>query len=254
MDVPLHSRGFTLIELLVSVAIVLILGGMFVANYNGFNNTQTLKKSVSDLVTNLEDVRAMAAAGIKPGGCDTLVGYTVDFPTNRVYQASALCLVGGSQQIVGTAKVYPELPAGVVFSPVPASITFYALNRGASGDEVITLAGFGATGDVLVSTSGLVSAKMVIVTPVPTAPPAATPTAGATPAATSTPTAGATPTPTATRTPTPTPIPSCTSFCLGLGYGIGGTCRNKSGGCRSGEMHESSGDIYCSAAKMCCCR
>lgn len=156
MQSPSRSHGFTLIEIIVSVAILLLLSGLFIANYNGFSSSQTVRQATSDLVTNLQAVRTSAAAGVKPLACDTLVGYTVSFPTLSTYTASALCLVGGSEQSVGTVNSY-TLPTGVTFSPTPDAITFYALNRGASADQTISLTGSGITMKVSVFTSGVVS-------------------------------------------------------------------------------------------------
>jgi prepilin-type N-terminal cleavage/methylation domain-containing protein len=147
-----RSHGFTLIEIIVSVALLLRLSGLFIANYNGFNNSQTLRQSVSDLITNLQAARTMASAGVKPAGCDTLVGYIVNFSAST-YTAQALCFVGS----VGTVNTY-TLPTGVTFpSPTPGAITFYALDRGASSAQTISLTGSGLTMKVSVFASGVVS-------------------------------------------------------------------------------------------------
>jgi prepilin-type N-terminal cleavage/methylation domain-containing protein len=148
----MRRSGFTLIEIIVSVTILLVLSGLFIANYNGFNNSQTVRQASLDLISNLQAARTSAAAGVKPSGCDTLVGYIVNFPTGTTYTAQALCLVGA----VGEKNTY-SLPAGVTFSPIPDPITFYALNGGASADQTISLIGNGVTMDVSVFTSGVVS-------------------------------------------------------------------------------------------------
>lgn len=147
-----QSHGFTLIEIIVSVAILLVLSALFIANYNGFIGSQTVRRAASDLVTNLQAARTSASAGVKPEGCDTLVGYVVNFPTNGSYTTQALCNVG----TVGDVTTY-KLPTSVTFSPTPQAITFYALNKGASVDQTISLAGNGVTIQISVFTSGVVS-------------------------------------------------------------------------------------------------
>lgn len=208
---PMRCRGFTLIELIVSVTLLLLLSGLFIANYTGFRNSQIVKQSASDLISNLQAVRTMASAGVKPVGCDTLVGYVMNFPTSQTYTSQALCKIG----TVGTPDFY-TLPTGVTFSPTPQSITFYALNGGASVDQTITIVGAGTTMKVSVFKSGVVSDYISTSTPglTPTPTPIPTGTPVATPTPTSTPTSTPTPTPTPTLTMTPTPTPACSGFCL----------------------------------------
>lgn len=147
----MKHRGFTLIEIIVSVALLLLLSGLFIANYTGFNSSQTVKQAASSLVRNFQGVRTRAASGAKPTGCDTLVGYTVKFPDSSTYTSQASCSNGD----VGDITTYP-LPASVTFSPTPLPVTFYALDRGASTDQTIILTGFGTTATVVVATSGVV--------------------------------------------------------------------------------------------------
>lgn len=150
----MRYRGFTLIEIIVSVALLLLLSGLFIANYNGFSTAQTVRQSTSNLIMNLQAVRTSASAGVKPTGCDTLVGYIVNFSSDAVtYTAQASCLVGD----VGEIKTY-TLPTGVKFASVPDTITFYALNGGASADQTIIITGAGTTMKVSVFVSGVVSA------------------------------------------------------------------------------------------------
>lgn len=146
-----RTHGFTLIEIIVSVTLLLVLTGLFIANYNGFNSSQTVKQAASTFIRDLQAARTKAASGTKPTGCDTLVGYTVSF-TATTYTDQALCQGGA----VGEIHAY-ALPTGVTFSPTPNSITFYALDRGASANQTIFLTGFGTTMNVSVFTSGIVS-------------------------------------------------------------------------------------------------
>ncbi len=148
----MRYRGFTLIEIIVSVALLLLMSGLFIANYTGFNSSQTVKQAASTLIRNLQHIRTKAASGAKPAGCDTLIGYIVKFPNTATYTAQAVCQVGEMNEITTYS-----LPAGVMFFSAPDAITFYALDRGASADQTISLSGFGTTANVLISTSGLVS-------------------------------------------------------------------------------------------------
>ena len=148
----MKDRGFTLIEIIVSVSLLLLLSGLFIANYNGFSSSQNVKQAASDVVTNLQAARINASSGVKPDGCDTLVGYIVNFPTASTYTAQASC-----QNNVNFPVTTYTLPTGVTFSPTPQAITFYALNRGASGDQTISLTGSGTTMNVSVFASGVVS-------------------------------------------------------------------------------------------------
>lgn len=160
MESSQPTRGFTLIEIIVSVTLLLLLTGLFIANYTGFNDSQTVKKAASDLITNLKAVRTTASSGVKPVGCDTLVGYTVSFPTASSYTTQASCDIG----LVGAANSF-ALPVGVTFSPIPQSFTFYALDRGASIAQTIHLMGFGTPADVSVFASGVVSDFVASPTP-----------------------------------------------------------------------------------------
>lgn len=150
----MKNRGFTLIELMVTVTILLLLSVLFIANYNGFNSSQTVRQAASTVVANLQGVRTSAAAGVKPTGCDTLIGYIVNFPSASTYTSQASCQ--NNQSFPVTTYM---LPTGVTFSPTPGSITFYALDRGASGNPTITLVGSGTTTttNVYVYTSGVIS-------------------------------------------------------------------------------------------------
>lgn len=148
----MRRSGFTLIEIIVSVTLLLLLSGLFMANYSGFNNAQTVKQAASTLIRNLEAARTSAASGAKPAGCDTLTGYIVRFPTAGTYTAQAVCKVGE----IGNMNTY-ALPSGVTFSPIPNVMTFYTLDRGVSAAQTISLTGFGTTASVSVFASGVVS-------------------------------------------------------------------------------------------------
>jgi prepilin-type N-terminal cleavage/methylation domain-containing protein len=148
------THGFTLIEILVSVTLLLVLSGLMIANYNGFNDAQVVKQAASSMRSNMQAARTRAASGVKPTPCDQLVGYQVDF-TASTYKVSALCVVSGSEQLVGDTTY--TLPTGVTFAEVPLSTIFYALNRGASVSQTITLSGNDKTASVFIRESGAIN-------------------------------------------------------------------------------------------------
>ena len=150
-----RQAGFTLIEILVSVTLLLLMSGLLVAGYNNFNDTQAVKQAATSVKSNLRAIRTDASFGKKPDGCETLVGYTIEFPDESTYQAVALCVVGGTQQQIGQTQTY-TLPKGMKFSPIPQSVVFYALERGASRDQILTIVGATSTAIISVSTSGVV--------------------------------------------------------------------------------------------------
>lgn len=160
-------RGFTFIELVVTVTLILIMSSLIVASYNGFNSSQAVLQGAQTLKTNLVHVRTMATSGDKPAGCDELVGYKMDFPTETSYTGVAVCMVDGVEEEVGSKVTY-TLPKTVKFTaPLPASLVFYVLDRGASREGVITLQGITKTVNVWVSSTGVVS-DYLAPTPTPT--------------------------------------------------------------------------------------
>lgn len=163
------TRGFTLIELLVSVTLLLVLSGLLVAGYNGYNSTQTVTQAGTTFKSNLRAIRTAATSGVKPEGCDMLIGYQVTFTSVASYTSSALCSVGGITQEVGIVSTY-TLPASVQFSVLPQNIIFYTVNQGSSTDQTITLTGNGRSIGVTVSKSGVVSDAGPTATPTPTPP------------------------------------------------------------------------------------
>jgi len=118
-------KGFTLIEVIVAVAISLMVTGFILVNYNSFNDTQTLKQAALTLKNNLRFAQSKATTGQKPTSCTQLVGYSVSF-TKSVYSIQALCNPEG---LVGDV-LSSGLPKGVIFSPIPAPVTFTVLSRG----------------------------------------------------------------------------------------------------------------------------
>ncbi len=131
-------KGFTLIELIVTITIVLLLSGGAIVQYNAFTDNQRLKQAALTLKSNFRFAQSKAASGTKPAsGCSELVGWDVRFSSSTSYEIQAQCTPQGS---VGEITV-ATLPAGITFSPVPATITFRVLNQGVRTNPTVTLVG-----------------------------------------------------------------------------------------------------------------
>ncbi len=131
-----HGAGFTFIELLVSVAIVMVVTGGIVANYNTYNDTQKARNAILTVKNNLRLIQSRAYNGDKPAsGCSELKGYQVTFAAN-LYSMQASCTEG----LAGEGKTV-TLESGLAFSPVPSTILFGVLSRGIASDVTITVTG-----------------------------------------------------------------------------------------------------------------
>ena len=134
-------NGFTLIELLVSVAILMVVTGGVIVNYNRYNDTQKVHQAASTVKNNLRLAQSRATNGDKPaGGCTSLVGYEVRFGATS-YTAQARCDPEGL--IVGSDQTY-RLETGLSFSipPSPSTpIVFGVLSRGIDTDVTIAVTG-----------------------------------------------------------------------------------------------------------------
>lgn len=74
----MNHKGFSLIELLVSIAILLLLLGMGIANYISFNDRQKLTQAAELVREAVESAQVSARSG-KMRGCSSLVAYQIDF-------------------------------------------------------------------------------------------------------------------------------------------------------------------------------
>lgn len=129
-------NGFTLIELLVSVAIVIVVTGGVIVNYNTYNDAQKARQAGLTVKNNLRFAQSRAYNGEKPAsGCTQLLGYRVAF-TATSYTIQAQCTEGvtGSQQSM-------ILDSGLSFSPVPPDILFRVLTRGLDSDVTVKVTG-----------------------------------------------------------------------------------------------------------------
>lgn len=146
---PKAPNGFTLIELLVSVAIVMIVTGGVIVNYNTYNDAQKTRSAILTVKNNLRLAQSRAYNGDKPSlGCTQLLGYTATF-TATTYSIQAQCTEGAA----GSAESY-ALDAGNTFSPVPSNIVFWVLTRGADRNVTVAVAGSAQTLQFTVFKSG----------------------------------------------------------------------------------------------------
>lgn len=142
-------NGFTLIELLVSVAIVIVMTGGIIVNYNSYNDSQKARAAVLTIKNNLRYAQGRAYNGEKPSsGCTQLIGYQVSF-TATAYTVQAKC----SEGLAGEAQIF-SLETGITFSPLPSPITFRVLSRGIDTDTTIKAVGSSKSYQFLVSRSG----------------------------------------------------------------------------------------------------
>lgn len=150
------NRGFTIIELIVTTTIIATLTIAVVTNYNTYSDRQKVKQAMLTFKTNLRYAQRNALSGQKPmTDCTTLDGWRVDFaPSGVSYGITPVCLgVPVTSETIGT-----QLPAGVVFSPVPPSLFFQPI-KGLSlaTDQQIILVGPTASYGVIVGKTGSVA-------------------------------------------------------------------------------------------------
>jgi len=112
----MNHKGFSLIELLVSIAILLLLLGMGIANYISFNDKQQLTQSAELVREAVESAQVSARSG-KMRGCSSLVAYQIDFYNDNgtgIIEIKPRCLDGsnGSPDELKTLK----MSSGVSFS------------------------------------------------------------------------------------------------------------------------------------------
>ena len=142
-------NGFTLIELLVSVAIVMLITGGVIVNYNSYNDAQKTRSAVLTVKNNLRLAQSRAYNGDRPvDGCTELLGYRATFAT-ATYTIQAQC----SEGLAGGTQSY-TIESGNTFSPVPSDILFRVLTRGADRNVTVAVAGPAQTLQFTVMKSG----------------------------------------------------------------------------------------------------
>ena len=164
------KSGYSLIELILVVGAMMLIAAFGVARYNEFNERQAVQQAADTFISNLRLIQAKALAGDKPEGCDTLVGWTVEFAL-KSYSMYAICNNGSGEEIIESTRVTVDLPGNVNLNYANPSITYYALGKGTSADQTVDI--FGRTFSV-----PIVLASNSITKEPPTDPPApvATPT------------------------------------------------------------------------------
>lgn len=142
-------NGFTLIELLVSIAIIMVITGGVMVNYNTYNDAQKVRQAALTVRNNLRYAQSRAYNGEKPSlGCTILAGYLVIFTVNS-YSTQAAC----SEGVTGEAQTV-VLETGVSFSPVPSDILFRVLTRGIDSDMTVKVTGSSRSYQFQVTRSG----------------------------------------------------------------------------------------------------
>lgn len=132
------TAGFTLIELLVVTTIMAALVGIGIANYNNFNNNQSVKQAAMTVKNNIRFAQSQASSSLKPAGCagaNTLSGYEVGMVDSSTYRVRASCSDGNFYNSTNY-----KLPQNITFSGFPGNILFRTNNRGVTnaGDIFVT--------------------------------------------------------------------------------------------------------------------
>jgi len=142
------KSGFTLVEILIATTVIMGLTGLVIANFGTFSNNQKMKQAGKTLKNDLRFVQSRAQSALKPSGCNRLVSYQVAF-TQTTYQYQPICDTGLS----GTATTI-TVPSGIVFSPIPTTITFKVLSGVPDRTLQITMSGAGRTYNIRVEQNG----------------------------------------------------------------------------------------------------
>lgn len=185
-----RQRGFTIIELVIVTAILMLLTGGAVSNFQGFNDKQKVTQAVADLKSNLRSIQTDAINGVKPNSldpycqindctCHTLIGYSVTM-TGSNYVSQALCNNGSGDVLVGPSTSV-DLPSSISISVPAAPIIFYSLTKGVSSALSLTITGKSSSQSITISPNGIIDSGTPTPTPLATATPTASPTASPTP-------------------------------------------------------------------------
>lgn len=146
------KKGYSLIELILVVGAVILIAAFGMARYNEFNERQSVRQAADTFISNLRLIQVKALAGDKPAGCETLVGWTVEF-SEKSYSMYAICNNGGIEVIIEGSRMTVDLPGFVNLSPSAGYITYYALGRGSSQDQTVQIVGRQITIPVVLSSS-----------------------------------------------------------------------------------------------------
>lgn len=157
---PMDSvkQGFTVIELLIVVTIVVIFGGLTLANYGQFSEQKKLTEEISKLSSILHIARTKAlAADTDPGlsSCQDFRGYAVQVVNATSYSLSRNC-----------AGIYASvqsqtLPSNITITKPPSSslVLFKSLSAGVDTPYTFTLKNItlGQCIDLSVNSNGIIT-------------------------------------------------------------------------------------------------
>lgn len=143
-------NGFTLIELLVSAAVIIVVTGGVIVNYNAYNDAQKTRQAALTVKNNLRFAQSRAYNGEKPtSGCTELAGYAVTFAATS-YTIQGQCSEG---LVAGTEQTYP-IAAGLSLSSSSPTLLFRVLSRGMDNDVTVKVTGVSRSYQFQISRSG----------------------------------------------------------------------------------------------------
>jgi prepilin-type N-terminal cleavage/methylation domain-containing protein len=146
--------GFTLIEMLVVIGIISTLTSLGIASYSSYNALQTVESNATTVATQLGSAKSQAISQVIPSSCgaNPLTGYQVNITVNsQQYTVAAVC---GTQQVVSTNKLPPEL----TFTAGSTATVFFSVSTGAvANTATINITGYGKTKTITVSNIGNIS-------------------------------------------------------------------------------------------------
>jgi len=127
------DKGFTLIELLVVFSVASILGGVAIAGFSNYNNSQMLAQSTNEVVSMLQTAKSRAQSQYKPAGCtatNALLHYKVDVSAST-YTLTAICHNPANPVAPITVNLNSKtLPTGITFN-ASRTVRFLPLLGGA---------------------------------------------------------------------------------------------------------------------------
>ncbi len=151
------QRGFTMLEMLVAVGVGLLLVGLGIAGYLGFNDRQKILSGAREIESIFQTGANRAQTG-DLGGCTQLAAYRLTFTTTVDPVTADLASVC-SDGTVAITKSY-TLPAGVEVSFVPGLtyVEFPVLQGGfrfnpSAASVGVTLTNFAVTQSYVFSVS-----------------------------------------------------------------------------------------------------